>query len=68
MNTLQLSASQRAANRKASMQGNIAKNYKEAEEWDLLFWQKQSPQARLSALVAIHKDIENINHKTGEQT
>ncbi len=34
-----------------------AANFETAEQWDLDFWQKQTPQQRLSALVSIRKDI-----------
>ena len=50
----------RAAERRAKMTGNQAQSFQEAEDWDLEFWQKQTPQARLSALVAIHRDVAAI--------
>ena len=31
-----------------------------AEAWDLDFWQSQSPEDRLSALVAIRRDVEAV--------
>jgi len=31
--------------------------FDEADRWDLEFWQRQSPETRLSALVAIHRDV-----------
>ena len=40
---------------------HIAKDFKDAEEWDLKYWQKQTPQMRLSALVAIRNDIKKVN-------
>jgi hypothetical protein len=40
------------------MKTNRARNFEEAELWDLEFWQAQTPAARLAALVAIHRDIE----------
>ena len=39
------------------MVANRAANFEAAEQWDLDFWQKQTPQQRLSALVSIRKDI-----------
>jgi hypothetical protein len=37
-----------------------AHNYADAERWDLEFWQRQSPAARLSALVALHADLKAV--------
>ena len=47
----------RAAERRKRIVGHVAKNFAEAEEWDLAFWQKQSPAVRLSALVALREDL-----------
>lgn len=43
------------------MTGQVAQSYAEADGWDLDFWLSQSPQDRLSALVAIRNDIKKIN-------
>ena len=40
-----------------------AANFEAAEQWDLDFWQKQTPQQRLSALVSIRKDILKVKSK-----
>ena len=32
----------------------------DAERWDLKFWQEQSPEDRLSALVAIRNDVAKV--------
>lgn len=48
---------QRAAERRKRIVGHYAKDFDDAEKWDLEFWQKETPQQRLSALVAIHNDI-----------
>ena len=42
------------------MVANRATSFEEAEAWDLDFWQKAGPAARLSALVAIREDLELI--------
>ena len=34
-----------------------ASGHADAEAWDLDFWQAQGPEARLSALVAIRRDV-----------
>jgi len=51
---------ERAEQRKKRIVGHVAHSHEEAEQWDLEFWQSQSPQDRLSALVAIHEDIEKV--------
>lgn len=37
-----------------------ARGFADAERWDLEFWQKQTPEMRLSALVALRRDILKI--------
>ncbi len=39
------------------MVANLAHSPEQAEAWDLDFWQQAGPEARLSALVAIHEDL-----------
>ncbi len=39
---------------------NRARDFAEAEAWDLDFWQACSPEERLSALVAIRRDVELV--------
>ena len=48
---------ERSAQRRKRIVGHIAKDFADAEKWDLEFWQSQTPQMRLSALVAIRNDI-----------
>jgi len=49
---------ERAAIRRSKMVVNRAANFEEAEAWDLDFWQRQSPEQRLSAFVAIRRDVD----------
>lgn len=51
---------ERSELRKKKIVAHIAHSFDEAERWDLEFWQNQSPAERLSALVAIRKDIQKI--------
>jgi hypothetical protein len=51
---------ERSRQRRARMVGHRASSHAEAEAWDLEFWQAQGPEARLSALVAIRRDIEAV--------
>lgn len=37
-----------------------AAGHADAEAWDLDFWQAQGPEERLSALVAIRRDVEAV--------
>lgn len=39
------------------MTGHIATDWRDADEWDLDFWQRQGAEARLSALVALRRDL-----------
>jgi hypothetical protein len=48
---------ERSAERRKRMVANRAMSFEEAEAWDLDFWQKAGPEARLSALVAIREDL-----------
>jgi hypothetical protein len=54
------SLEQRSAERRARAVTHRAPSHADAEAWDLEFWQQQTPEARLSALVAIRRDIELI--------
>lgn len=46
--------------RRRSIIGHRSHGFDEADQWDLDFWQKQGPDARLSALVAIHRDVAKV--------
>jgi len=39
------------------METHRAISFDDAEEWDLDYWQRRTPEQRLSALVAIHRDV-----------
>ena len=56
----------RAVERRKRIVGNVAKNFAEAEQWDLEFWQSQTPEMRLSALVALRNDVVAIHGKDKE--
>ena len=51
---------ERSATRRKRIVANRAANFQDAENWDLDFWQSQTPEKRLSALVAIRKDIAKV--------
>jgi hypothetical protein len=49
---------ERSAERRRRLVANRAATHAEAETWDLEFWQSCTPDERLSALVAIRRDVE----------
>ena len=51
---------ERSRRRRQRIVGHSSSSFEEAELWDLEFWQSRSPQERLSALVAIHRDVEMV--------
>jgi hypothetical protein len=51
---------ERSKLRKKRIKVHRASSHEDAERWDLEFWQKQLPEDRLSALVALHKDVEKV--------
>lgn len=53
-----MSLEERSKKRKERMMFHRALNHSDAELWDLMFWQAQSPDDRLSALVHIHRDVQ----------
>ncbi len=55
-----MSLEERSRKRKLRMVVNRAQNFAEADEWDLDFWQSCTPEERLSALVAIRRDVELV--------
>lgn len=55
-----MSIEERSRERRRRMVANRARSYEEAERWDLEFWQSVTPEERLSALVAIHRDVEAV--------
>lgn len=40
----------------------------DAEAWDLDFWQRRTPEERLSALVAIYRDVAQVEAARDEAT
>ncbi len=51
---------ERSANRRKRIETHRAASYEDAERWDLAFWQSRTAEERLSALPAIHRDIEKV--------
>ena len=55
-----MSIEQRSRERRKRIVVHRAEDYEDAERWDLEFWQAMTPQERLSALVAIRRDVEKV--------
>ena len=51
---------ERSRRRRELLVGHLASSYADAEAWDLTFWQSQTPETRLSALVAIRREVEMV--------
>ena len=51
---------ERSSLRRKRIVAHRARDFKDAEDWDLDFWQALGPEARLSALVAIREDVRKI--------
>jgi hypothetical protein len=52
---------ERSRERRERMVVHRATGFDDAAAWDLEFWQSQSPAERLSALVAIRRDVELVD-------
>lgn len=50
----------RSSKRRKRIVANRTSSFQDAEKWDLDFWQKQTPEQRLSALVAIRMDVKKV--------
>lgn len=55
-----MSIEKRSEERRRRMVGHRAQSFEDAERWDLEFWQSVTPEERLSALVAIRRDVELV--------
>ena len=55
-----MSLEERSRERRKRIVAHYAKDFDDAERWDLEFWQNQTPEMRLSAHVAIRRDIEKV--------
>ena len=51
---------ERSRERRERMVVHRATSFDDAAAWDLEFWQSQSPEERLSALVALRRDVELV--------
>jgi hypothetical protein len=54
---------ERSARRRRRIVAHRTKSFADADAWDLAFWQGRTPEARLSALVAIRDDIRRVKRR-----
>lgn len=54
------SLEERSRSRRQRMDVHRARSFADAEAWDLDYWQRRTPEERLSALVAIHREVELV--------
>ena len=47
---------ERSARRRRIIVGHVAKDFADAERWDLEFWQSQTPQERVDAALGIQRE------------
>ena len=55
-----MSIEERSAERRKRIVAHVATSFEDAERWDLEYWQSKTPEERLSALVAIRRDVETV--------
>ena len=55
-----MSIEDRSRERRNRIVVHRATSFEDAESWDLEFWQSCTPEQRLSALVAIRRDVELV--------
>lgn len=51
---------ERSQERRSRLEAHRARSFAEAERWDLEFWQRRTPEERLSALVALRRELEVV--------
>ena len=62
-----MSLEERSASRRRRIKSHRARDFADAERWDLLYWQGLSPEQRLSAFVALRNDVRKVEEsKRGE--
>lgn len=57
MNDQDTTLEDRSRRRRRILVSHRARDVADAEAWDLEFWLRQTPEERLAALVAIHRDV-----------
>jgi hypothetical protein len=60
--TLSRGMRKRAEERRKRIVGHIAKDWQDAEDWDLEFWIGQTPQMRIRAMEELRREWRVIEH------
>jgi len=60
-----MSFEERSRARRKIIEAHRAASFEDADAWDLEFWQRRTPEERLSALVAMHREVEAIKAAQG---
>lgn len=55
-----MSLEERSRQRRQRMEAHRTTSFEDAERWDLEYWQARTPEERLSAHVAILRDVEAV--------
>ena len=58
MSAVDSTLEERSRERRARMVTHRAASFAEADAWDLDYWQRRTPEERLSAFVALRRDVE----------
>jgi hypothetical protein len=58
---------ERSRARRKMIETHRAASFDDAEAWDLEFWQRRTPEERLSALVAMHREVEAVRASQGAE-
>jgi hypothetical protein len=61
-----LDLEERSRKRREIIETHRASSFADADAWDLDYWQRRTPEERLSALVAIHRDVALVEAARGE--
>lgn len=56
---------ERSRRRRETIETHRASSFADADAWDLEYWQQRTPEERLSALVAIHRDVALVEASRG---
>jgi hypothetical protein len=62
-----MSLEDRSALRRTRIKTHRAKDFADAERWDLTFWQELSPEERLSAFCALRNDVRKVEEARRSQ-
>lgn len=62
-----MSLEERSLRRREIIESHRAASVEDAEAWDLDYWQRRTPEERLSVLVAMHREVAVIEAARDQQ-